>query len=315
MVTVPPDAEELGGERLAVFEEIDVLDEREAGVAVDPACQQRRDGEEELVDQALGEQRAPGGRAALGEDQGMPAGADGGEDCASVKRVAGRDDLLRQGGRAARRRLVVVRTIAPAANAGWAASTRPLRVSTTTSGSPERPMRARSSAKASAASGNACLGVQAPRGEASSVPEPTTTASAQARRSPITNRSAALAAAISLFDPGTDGIAVTPSMRLDEVRKHLRLLEPEGPAVEPRELVRQWKRRQPDRLPVDLERIHQAPEGHGAPSHVRYQVTLRPCNERASGFGPRDMSRGESACISSGVAWDMAHGTSRTRHR
>ena len=89
-------------------------------------------------------------------------------------------------------------------------------MSTITSGSPLRPIRSRSSANAPASSGNACAGVQAPRGEASSVPEPTSTASEQARSSPITNRSAALAREMSLFDPGTAGIAVTPSMLCDE---------------------------------------------------------------------------------------------------
>ena len=52
-------------------------------VVVDPAGQQRRDGEEELVDQALGEERAPRAAARPRRGRGLPAVADGVEYCAS----------------------------------------------------------------------------------------------------------------------------------------------------------------------------------------------------------------------------------------
>jgi hypothetical protein len=59
--------------------------------------------------------------------------------------------------------------------------------------------------------GKARAGVQRELGEAERVPEPITTASQQARRRPIRNLSALLAAATTRFERGSDGIATTPS--------------------------------------------------------------------------------------------------------
>ena len=144
-------------------------------------------------------------------------------------------------------------TTAPAANAGWAGSIRPLAESTTTSGAAGRPSRARSSAKPAAAGGQACSGVQTDAGEAVSVPEPITSASAHARSSPITNRSEVLSPATSLFEPGTDGIATTPSMLATKFAKTRGLLEAERPAVERREPVGQVERGEAGRLEQKLE--------------------------------------------------------------
>ena len=85
-------------------------------------------------------------------------------------------------------------------------------MSTTTSGAGGFPSAARSSANASAAAGNACSGDHTDPGAAAIVPEPITTASAHARSSPITKRSARLSPATSRFEPGTDGIATMPSI-------------------------------------------------------------------------------------------------------
>ena len=52
---------------------------------------------------------------------------------------------------------------------------------------------------------------QVPCGEASSVPEPTTTASAHARTSARTNRSASLSSPITACERGSRGTATTPS--------------------------------------------------------------------------------------------------------
>ena len=86
------------------------------------------------------------------------------------------------------------------------------------------------------------------------MPEPTTTASAQARSSPITNRSAALPAAISLFDCGIDGIATTPSIVATKFANSARLVEAERAAVERGELGGELERRQAVGLPEQLER-------------------------------------------------------------
>ena len=98
---------------------------------------------------------------------------------------------------------------------------------TTSSGVDGRSRRARSSAKPAAASGNACAGVQTEPGAAVSVPDPTTIASAHARRSPITKRSAALSAAISLFEEGTRRNRDHAVDRGDEVGEQPRLVEAE----------------------------------------------------------------------------------------
>ena len=111
-----PDPEDLGGERLASVEEVGALDEREAGIVVDPACQQRGDGEEELVDQALGEQRAPRwGRPR--KHEGMAAFVDEGEIVLPLRTSSA--TTIRSGGRASRPApSSVVKTTAPEAKAG-----------------------------------------------------------------------------------------------------------------------------------------------------------------------------------------------------
>jgi hypothetical protein len=92
-------------------------------------------------------------------------------------------------------------------------------VTKTTVGRPGLPRRRRSSANASAAGGYTRSGRQVPFGEASIVPEPTSTASAHARSRPIRKRSASLSAAISAFDPGSSGIATTPSIVCTKLAK------------------------------------------------------------------------------------------------
>ncbi len=61
------------------------------------------------------------------------------------------------------------------------------------------------------------------------MPDPITSTSAQARRSPSTNRSDSLPAAISLFDFGTDGIATTPSIVETKFAKTRGSSNPSGP--------------------------------------------------------------------------------------
>ncbi len=100
---------------------------------------------------------------------------------------------------------------------------------TTSSGVDGRSRRRRSSAKPAAASGNACAGVQTEPGAAVSVPDPTTIASAHARRSAITKRSAALSAAISLFEEGSDGTATTPSIVATKFANSLGSSKPSEP--------------------------------------------------------------------------------------
>ncbi len=70
----------------------------------------------------------------------------------------------------------------------------------------------RSSVSSAAARGNAASAVQTFFGDASSVCDPITIASAHARRSAITNRSASLASAITRFELGIPGSATTPSI-------------------------------------------------------------------------------------------------------
>ena len=78
----------------AALEQVGGLDEGQARVADDPPGDDRRDREEQLVDEPLGEHRAPGGGAALGEDQRMAEVVDGSQDRAAVEVLAGDDDLL-----------------------------------------------------------------------------------------------------------------------------------------------------------------------------------------------------------------------------
>ena len=84
-------------------------------------------------------------------------------------------------------------------------------MSTTTSGCSARPRAARSSANASAPRWECRLGRPAVLRRGEQRPDPTTIASAHARRSAMTNRSASLSSAISRFDRGTPGSATTPS--------------------------------------------------------------------------------------------------------
>ena len=133
----------------------------------------------------------------------------------------------------------------PPRTTGWAGSTPPLAESTTTSGPAGLPEPLAAAPRSPPPPpGNACSAVHSERGEAAIVPAPITTASAQARSSPITNRSAALPAAISLFDPAPTGSRRRrrPSRRSSRTA---RLLEPERPPVRRRELRGQVERRQP----------------------------------------------------------------------
>jgi hypothetical protein len=69
----------------------------------------------------------------------------------------------------------------------------------------------RSSANRAAAGGYACSAVQSVPGESRIVSAPTNTASAHARSSPITNRSAALSSLMIRLEWGWPGSATTPS--------------------------------------------------------------------------------------------------------
>src|SRR5438105_3903747 len=135
MVAVAAHAEQGGGERAAVPEEVGLLDECEPLVEPGAADEHRRDGEEELVDERCREQRA----------------------------------------------------------------------------------------------GHARPGVQSERGAAFIVPEPITTASAHARRRPITNRSLALSAAMTRFELGSEGTATTPSALATKLTNTDGESKPSGP--------------------------------------------------------------------------------------
>ena len=124
----------------------------------------------------------------------------------------------------------VVRTIAPASSAGCSTSSRPLAVRNATSGRSLFPSRRRSSANASAAGGYARSADHVALREACIVPAPTTTTSAQARSSPITNRSDSLSSAISLFDCGSDGSATIPSIVSTKLAKSVGPSKPSEPS-------------------------------------------------------------------------------------
>ena len=231
MAGVAPDAEDRGAERLAACEEVGVLDEREAGVGVDPAREERGDGEEELVDETLGEERAP---ARVGPPSERISSCPRARTAARIAAPSSRPPAVTicSAGKVEPGGALVGREHDRAGGEGGMGGVDPaaaaqhddLGVAGAADASPQlaRTRRPRRETRGAA--------VQAPRGEASSVPEPTTTASAQARRRPITNRSAALAPAISLFDPGIDGIAVTPSMLCT---KFANTRGPSNPSVPP----------------------------------------------------------------------------------
>ena len=105
----------------------------------------------------------------------------------------------------------LVRTSAPDASSGCPTSMSPLPVRMATSGAADAPKRSRSSAYSEAAGGKIPSGRQVPRGLARSTPAPMSTASANARSRPITNRSASLFPAMNSFERGIAGIATTPS--------------------------------------------------------------------------------------------------------
>ena len=127
----------------------------------------------------------------------------------------------------------VVRTSAPSSSTGWSGGIDPEAVRIATRGL-RVVGRARAGArrKPPRRAGNTVSGRQRPRAEARSVPLPIRTTSAAARSSPITKRSASLPPEISRFEPGSDGIATTPSMVCHEVGVEAPLRQPEVAAVE-----------------------------------------------------------------------------------
>ena len=128
----------------------------------------------------------------------------------------------------------VVSTIAPAANAGWSGSTRPLADEHGDLGVAGRPSRRRSSANAVGRGGERLLGRpdrsrrggQRPRADHERVGA----GAQQPQHEPVGRAPAG----DQLVRRGHRGIATTPSSVCDEVREHARLVEPERPAVEPR---------------------------------------------------------------------------------
>src|SRR5581483_9351541 len=228
MVLVAANAEERGPERTG-GQEIRALDEREPLVQGGAADDVRRERQEHLVDEAGREPRTlgpPSERTARWPRSWSTSRA------ARTSRASPTGTTVVAFGRVSRSRgaaTFVVTTSAPAMNAGCDGWIEPSAVRTTSSGSGLKRRRWRSSPKSAPASGNACAGVQSDRGAAFIVPEPITTPSAQARRSPITNRSLALSAAIRRFEFGTEGIATTPSSVATKLTNRRGSSKPSGP--------------------------------------------------------------------------------------
>ncbi len=148
-------------------------------------------------------------------------------------------------------------TTAPCSSAGCCGSSAPLAVITASIGSGARPSRPRSSANSPAAGGCAFSGVQSALGEPCSVPEPTSTQSAAARSSPMTNRSVSLSPLISRFERGSERMATMPSSVSTKFAYRSGGSTPNGAAVQRLELLRKVEGRQALGLVQELERVHE----------------------------------------------------------
>ena len=98
------------------------------------------------------------------------------------------------------------------------------------SGLAANPSDRRRRAKSSAALGKICSGIHRCAGSALTVPAPTRTAPEQARRSPITKRSASFLPLITDDDAGAEGMATTPSSDETKFAMVMRWLKPSAPS-------------------------------------------------------------------------------------
>ena len=183
---------------------------RRATVAIRrPARDERRDGQEELVDQTRRRECAERVRPGFEQDQAMAALPKRVERSPRIDVCLGRQRGQLCGLRDARAQprlpVVEVRITTRRASAGCRTSIAPLPVRIASSGRSGCPRRRRSSANSEAEAGWGPAGDHVPVGELRSVPEPITTTSASARRRAMTKRSASLPAPISAFESGSPG--------------------------------------------------------------------------------------------------------------
>ena len=156
MAFVSPNAQEAPAHWTA-GEQVGSFDETEPRFGARAPEEQRRDGQEELVDEPRLDQRAEDARPALRQDRAVASGTEHVDRSADVEIVgrAERDDgCLRRELRAQPFGRGVGRQDEGAGReAGWAGSTVPVAVRTASSSSAGRPSRRRSSAYAAPAAG------------------------------------------------------------------------------------------------------------------------------------------------------------------